>query len=88
MVSEVGHWPDSGGSAFALEPVVGLMYIAAHMLDTGEKESEDGRRFPTGLAKSGAIKKTAQYAWKHQLGCGRSRSQEKATPVGAVVAPR
>lgn len=39
--------------------VVGLVYIAAHMPDTGEKESEDGKRFPSDLAKSGAIKKTA-----------------------------
>jgi pimeloyl-ACP methyl ester carboxylesterase len=38
--------------------VVGLVYVAAHMPDTGEKESEDGKRFPSDLAKSGAIKKT------------------------------
>jgi pimeloyl-ACP methyl ester carboxylesterase len=38
--------------------VVGLLYIAAHMPDTGEKESEDGKRFPSDLAKSTAIKKT------------------------------
>jgi pimeloyl-ACP methyl ester carboxylesterase len=38
--------------------VVGLIYIAAHMPDSGEKESEDGKRFPSDLAKSGAIKKT------------------------------
>jgi pimeloyl-ACP methyl ester carboxylesterase len=38
--------------------VVGLVYIAAHMPDTGEKESDDGKRFPSDLAKSGAIKKT------------------------------
>src|SRR6201997_4119886 len=38
--------------------VVGLGYIAAHMPDSGEKESEDGKRFPGDLAKSGAIKKT------------------------------
>src|SRR6476661_8312644 len=38
--------------------VVGLVYIAAHMPDSGEKESEDGKRFPSDLAKSGAIKKT------------------------------
>ena len=37
--------------------VVGLVYIAAHMPDAGEKESEDGKRFPSDLAKSGAIKK-------------------------------
>src|SRR5580693_7569594 len=39
--------------------VVGLVYVAAHMPDTGEKESEDGKRFPSDLAKSGAIKKTS-----------------------------
>src|SRR6202522_2894665 len=38
--------------------VVGLVYIAAHMPDVGEKESEDGKRFPSYLAKPGAIKKT------------------------------
>jgi pimeloyl-ACP methyl ester carboxylesterase len=38
--------------------VVGLVYVAAHMPDTGEKESEDGKRFPSDLAKSSAIKKT------------------------------
>src|SRR6201993_862952 len=38
--------------------VVGLVYVAAHMPDTGEKEADDGKRFPSDLAKSGAIKKT------------------------------
>jgi pimeloyl-ACP methyl ester carboxylesterase len=38
--------------------VAGLVYIAAHMPDAGEKESEDGKRFPSDLAKSTAIKKT------------------------------
>jgi pimeloyl-ACP methyl ester carboxylesterase len=38
--------------------VAGLVYVAAHMPDVGEKESEDGKRFPSDLAKSGAIKKT------------------------------
>jgi pimeloyl-ACP methyl ester carboxylesterase len=38
--------------------VVGLVYIAAHMPDVGEKESEDGKRFPSDLTKSGAMKKT------------------------------
>src|SRR6478736_4922330 len=41
------------------DPVVaGLVYVAAHMPDAGEKESEDGKRFPSDLAKSAAIKKT------------------------------
>jgi len=39
--------------------VVGLVYIAAHMPDAGENESDDGKRFPSDLAKSNAIKKTA-----------------------------
>src|SRR6202049_2867329 len=39
--------------------VVGLVYIAAHMPDAGESEADDGKRFPSDLSKSGAIKKTA-----------------------------
>jgi pimeloyl-ACP methyl ester carboxylesterase len=39
--------------------VVGLVYVAAHIPDAGEKESDDGKRFPSDLAKSGAIKKTS-----------------------------
>ncbi len=39
--------------------VVGLVYIAAHMPDAGENEGDDGKRFPSDLGKSGAIKKTA-----------------------------
>src|ERR1700722_17732326 len=39
--------------------VVGLVYIAAHMPDAGENESDDGKRFPSDLSKSAAIKKTA-----------------------------
>src|ERR1700733_12547343 len=38
--------------------VLGLVYVAAHMPDAGEKESEDGKRFPSDLAKSSSIKKT------------------------------
>jgi pimeloyl-ACP methyl ester carboxylesterase len=49
VITEAGNDPS----------VVGLVYVAAHMPDTGEKESEDGKRFPSDLAKSGAIKKTA-----------------------------
>ena len=57
----VGH---SYGGAVITEAgsdpsVVGLVYIAAHMPDSGEKESEDGKRFPSHLAKSGAVKKTS-----------------------------
>jgi pimeloyl-ACP methyl ester carboxylesterase len=39
--------------------VAGLVYIAAHMPDSGENEADDGKRFPSDLSKSGAIKKTA-----------------------------
>jgi pimeloyl-ACP methyl ester carboxylesterase len=39
--------------------VVGLVYIAAHMPDAGENESQDGKRFPSDLSKSGAMKKLA-----------------------------
>ena len=55
----VGH---SYGGAVITEAaddpsVAALVYVAAHMPDAGEKESEDGKRFPSDLAKSGAIKK-------------------------------
>jgi pimeloyl-ACP methyl ester carboxylesterase len=39
--------------------VVGLVYIAAHMPDAGESEAEDGKRFPSDLSESNAIKKTS-----------------------------
>jgi pimeloyl-ACP methyl ester carboxylesterase len=39
--------------------VVGLVYVAAHMPDAGESESEDGKRFPSELSKSNAMKTTA-----------------------------
>src|SRR6476620_10963815 len=39
--------------------VVGLVYIAAHMPDAGENEADDGKRFPSDLSKSTAIKKSA-----------------------------
>jgi len=57
----VGH---SYGGAVITEAgtdssVAGLVYIAAHMPDTGENEADDGKRFPSDLSKSGAIKKTA-----------------------------
>jgi len=57
----VGH--SYGGAVITeagTEPsVVGLVYIAAHMPDAGENEADDGKRFPSDLSKSGAIKKTA-----------------------------
>jgi pimeloyl-ACP methyl ester carboxylesterase len=39
--------------------VVGLLYVAAHMPGVGENEADDGKRFPSDLSKSGAIKKSA-----------------------------
>src|ERR1700681_1639569 len=39
--------------------VAGLVYVAAHMPDSGENEADDGKRFPSDLSKSTAIKKTA-----------------------------
>jgi pimeloyl-ACP methyl ester carboxylesterase len=38
--------------------VVGLVYVAAHMPDAGESEAGDGKRFPSDLAKSTAMKVT------------------------------
>ncbi len=57
----VGH---SDGGAVITEAgtdssVAGLVYIAAHMPDVGENEADDGKRFPSDLSKSTAIKKTA-----------------------------
>ena len=39
--------------------VAAVVYIAAHMPDAGESEADDGKRFPSDLSKSDAIKKTA-----------------------------
>src|SRR3982075_956154 len=39
--------------------VASLVYVAAHMPDVGENEADDGKRFPSDLSKSTAIKKTA-----------------------------
>src|ERR1700741_5139688 len=39
--------------------VAGLIYIAAHMPDAGEREAGDGKRFPSDLSKSTEIKTTA-----------------------------
>jgi pimeloyl-ACP methyl ester carboxylesterase len=54
----------SYGGAVATEAgtdpsVVRLVYVAAHMPDAGENEADDGKRFPSDLSKSSAIKKTA-----------------------------
>jgi pimeloyl-ACP methyl ester carboxylesterase len=38
--------------------VAGLVYVTAHMPDAGENEADDGKRFPSDLSKSTAIKKT------------------------------
>src|ERR1700761_8363868 len=51
-----------GGSVITeagTDPTVArLVYVAAHMPDAGENEADDGKRLPSDLAKSGAIKKT------------------------------
>src|SRR5580693_6710975 len=56
----VGH--SYGGSVVTeagTDPaVVGLVYIAAHMPDTGESEAADGKLFPSDLSKSTAMKST------------------------------
>jgi pimeloyl-ACP methyl ester carboxylesterase len=39
--------------------VVGLVYVAARMPDAKENEADDGKRFPSDVAKSGGLKKTA-----------------------------
>src|SRR5271155_599086 len=49
VITEAGNDPS----------VAGLVYIAAHMPDSGESEAGDGKRFPSDLSKSTAIKKTA-----------------------------
>ena len=43
--------------------VVGLVYIAAHMPDAGESEADDGKRFPSDLSKSTAIKTTDGFTY-------------------------
>ncbi len=48
VITEAGTDPSAAG----------LVYIAAHMPDAGENEADDGKRFPSDLSKSGAIKKT------------------------------
>ena len=58
VITEAGNDPS----------VLGLVYIAAHMPDTGEKESEDGKRFPSDLAKSDAIKENARRFHIYQPG--------------------
>src|SRR5467141_3489670 len=72
----VGH---SYGGAVITEAgndplVAGLVYIAAHMPDAGENEADDGKRFPSDLSKSTAIKKTADgFTSTSQPTCLRSR---------------
>lgn len=48
---------EAGGGA----PVVGLVYVAAHMPDAGESEGGDGKRFPSDLSKSTAVKTTPDH---------------------------
>jgi pimeloyl-ACP methyl ester carboxylesterase len=39
--------------------VAGLVYVAAHMPDAGENEADEGKRLPSDISKSTAIKRTA-----------------------------
>ena len=39
--------------------VAALVYVAAHMPDAGESEAADGKRFPSDLSKSTALKRTS-----------------------------
>jgi pimeloyl-ACP methyl ester carboxylesterase len=56
--------------------VAGLVYVAAHMPGAGENEADDGKRFPSDLSKSGAIKKTADgFMSTLRPTCLRSRPQ-------------
>jgi pimeloyl-ACP methyl ester carboxylesterase len=48
VITEAGNHPS----------VAGLVYIAAHMPDAGESEGGNGKKFPSELSKSGAIKTT------------------------------
>ncbi len=57
-----GAWADGSGWKGVYDILVKdgyLVYVAAHMPDAGENEADDGKRFPSDLSKSGAIKKTA-----------------------------
>ena len=51
-----------GGSVITeagTDPIVaGLVYVAAHMPDAGRSEAEEGKRFPSALNKSTAVKRT------------------------------
>jgi pimeloyl-ACP methyl ester carboxylesterase len=49
VITEAGNDPS----------VVALVYVAAHMPDRGESEAQHGKRFPSDLSKSNAIKRTA-----------------------------
>ena len=48
--------------------VSALVYIAAHMPDAGESEAEDGKRFPSDLSKSTAIKKDGRRFYLSRSG--------------------
>jgi pimeloyl-ACP methyl ester carboxylesterase len=57
----VGH--SYGGSVITeagTDPhVVGLVYIAAHMPDTGESEAADGKRYPSAVSEANVIEKSS-----------------------------
>ena len=55
--------------------VVGSVYVAAHMPDAGENEADDGKRFPSDLSNSGAIKKTADAKRIGRIERGRGKTR-------------
>jgi pimeloyl-ACP methyl ester carboxylesterase len=65
--------------------VVGLVYIAAHMPDTGENEADDGKRFPSDISKSSTIKKTADVTAEQAAFMARSQVLNKAENFRAVI---
>ncbi|MGA3011854.1 MAG: alpha/beta hydrolase [Terracidiphilus sp.] len=71
--------------------VAGLVYVAAHMPDVGENEADDGKRFPSDLSKSTAIKKTADGftyldpAQFHEFFAADLPAQQAALMAGSQV---
>ena len=53
VITEAGNHPS----------VAGMVYIAAHMPDAGEDEFDDGKRFPSDLSKSDAIKNAGGFTY-------------------------
>jgi pimeloyl-ACP methyl ester carboxylesterase len=63
--------------------VVGLVYIAAHMPDAGEKESEDGKRFPSSSTNFSqpTFPPTEPLSWRaHRCSTSQTISQRRSPP--------